>query len=83
MKMPDEVLCSWQAYFAVEPWPEERADLRSALQSAHMHHSMTGEKISIDKFLPDWNANATPVEEKQDQDLDQAITAWVKLSERE
>lgn len=79
MALPDRILADWFAYFAVEPWQEDRADLRSALQSAHIHHSMTGEKVAIDKFLPDWNA--TPVDEKQE--LEQAVAAWQALSEEE
>ncbi len=79
MALPDEILSSWMAYFAVEPWKEDRADLRSALQTAHFHHSMTGEKAPIDRFLPDWDRK--PVDEKQE--LDQAVAAWQALSEKE
>jgi hypothetical protein len=79
MSLPDEVLSAWQAYFAVEPWKEDRADLRSALQSAHLHHSMTGEKVSIDKFLPVWDP--TPVDEGKE--LEQAVAVCMALSEEE
>lgn len=75
--LPARVLDDWASYFAVEPWPEDRADLRSALQSAHMHHSMTGEKASIDKFLPDWN----PKKEPPQQDLERSVQALAALCE--
>lgn len=79
MELPGQVLSDWAAYLAVEPWKEDRADLRSALQSAHMHQSMTGEKAPIDRFLPDWSRKPAD----QQQDFEQAFAAWQALSEKE
>jgi hypothetical protein len=75
--LPERVLDDWAAYFAVEPWPEDRADLRSALHSAHLHRSLTGEVLPIDKFMPNWN----PKEANPQQDLDQAVQALAALCE--
>lgn len=80
MDLPGRVLDDWIAYWKVEPWKEHRADLRSGLQSAHFHQTMTGEKLSIDKFLPDFDATA---QTKEQQELNQAVAAWEALAEDE
>jgi hypothetical protein len=78
MELPGRVLDDWLAYWKVEPWSDQRADLRSGLQSAHFHKSMTGESVAIDKFLPDFE---TDVRTREQQELDQAVAAWEAISE--
>lgn len=80
MRLPDRMLKAWYAYWQIEPWEEERADLRAGLQSAHFHKSMTGESVSIDKFLPDFN---TDPKTRAQKELDAAVQSWEALCEEE
>jgi tRNA C32,U32 (ribose-2'-O)-methylase TrmJ len=38
----------------MEPWGEERADLRAAIQGARIVAALTGEPQNVDDFLPDF-----------------------------
>lgn len=52
----------WQAYFSVEPFPEQQADLRNAvLLQAIMAQATQGKKVpKIEELLPDWWGNHAP-----------------------
>lgn len=43
----------WLAEYAIEPWGEERDDLRSALQTAHLvaSHAKPGSVLPLKRFL--------------------------------
>lgn len=76
MDLPVGILDDWSVYWSVEPWAEQRADLRIGLQSAQFHKTMTGESLPIDKFLPDFEATPESREREQRERMLQAIKAW-------
>lgn len=57
----------WLAYFSVEPFPEDRADIRNA-QLIHAIYSMLGGKSKVSDHIPNYwenieqNAKQTPDE---------------------
>lgn len=55
--MPSSLLTEWQAYFAEEPWGEERADLRMAigwalLANVHRDQRRRPEPYKPSDFMP-------------------------------
>lgn len=51
----------WRAYFALEPWDEERADLRAAIiaatiANAHRDRKRRPTPIPIESFMPRFDA---------------------------
>lgn len=54
--MPWDQLQSWQAYYAIEPWGEERADLRNGMLCAltlNIHRDRRkGEDAKATDFMP-------------------------------
>jgi len=55
----------WRARFRIDPVGEERADLRNAINCQTIAASMTGKRISIRQFMPDF----TPLEEPDEDEL--------------
>ncbi len=50
-------LTEWQAYFTVEPFGEDRADLRSAIVACVMASAWCGKKgrkFTVKDFMPDF-----------------------------
>lgn len=54
-RVPSEELTLWMAFFAIEGWPEDRADMRSAITSATIA-SCHGSKASVAQFVPVFDA---------------------------
>ena len=56
----------WRAYYEVEPWGEERADLRSAIIACTIAnvHRAKGRTFAPSDFMPEFNK---PIKERQTQ----------------
>lgn len=53
-------MAEWREFYKTEPWGDERADLRAAIQGARIVAALTGEDQELDNFLPDF----TPPDEE-------------------
>lgn len=49
-------MSEWQAYYAIEPFGEERADIRTAINTAAIvnHLKAKGTPAKVEDFLPFW-----------------------------
>lgn len=47
-------LLEWQAYYAIEPWGEERADLRAGIVASTMGNLWSKRRVSPRDFMPDF-----------------------------
>ena len=77
MELPCDVFARWRAYGAVRPWGEDRMDGRFALLCTSIRHDLTGQKVSIERYLPRFGPDPEPA-----QDLELAVAAmeaWAAL----
>ena len=64
----------WIAYYEMDPWGDERADLRNAMMCATManiHRKKGSRRITIGDFMPRFG-------EKQEQDPEQMRKSFVR-----
>ena len=50
--MPLRILREWHAYYAAEPWSEERADWRSAMIASVMVNLWSKKRARIEDYMP-------------------------------
>lgn len=75
-------LAEWEAYYSLDPWGQERADLRAgtiAATVANSHSTSGGFKPS--DFMPQYGP-AREVEQTEDEIKD-ACRAWAAATSRE
>lgn len=55
----------WQGYFAIEPWGEERADLRMAIETSALVNMqiVRGRKTKPRDFMPNFDARPPAADE--------------------
>jgi len=61
-------LTEWLAYYQIEPWGEERADLRAAINTtvlANVNRGKSQRAYKIEDFMPDFDAAAGQAERPQ------------------
>ncbi len=51
-RMDSRELSEWMAYYNLEPFGEERADIRQGITSCVMANSFSNKKHKIDDFIP-------------------------------
>ena len=76
-------LSEWAAYYALEPFGEERADLRSGIVAATVANASRSEKqqpYSPADFMPQFDAER--VEEAEEPEEPEDPQAWRKLLQR-
>lgn len=69
-------LGEWQTYYQLEPWGEERADLRSAIvarTSLLPHLKPHAKPPGIDDFMPDFDGSRTDAKPPQSDDQMMAV----------
>lgn len=46
----------WEAFYRIDPWGEDRADLRSAIvaYTVASAHTRKGKKLKLSQFIPDY-----------------------------
>jgi hypothetical protein len=61
--IPEWKFRRWMAYYQIEPWGEERADLRSAIVASTVANAMAGrrsKKFKPKDFMPFYESAQTP-----------------------
>lgn len=62
-RVSSEELTDWMAYYRLEPFGEERADLRAGIIAAVMANAMSGKssrKFTADEFMPKFGPKPEP-----------------------
>lgn len=61
------------AYYRIDPWGEERADLRAGIIASEVFNAADKhtERLTADKFMP--NFGQTAAEEKTEEEIAQSI----------
>lgn len=74
-------LVHWFALYDIDPWTEDRADLRSAMQCATIANCLsTRGGVELDQFLLKFNEQeAGPAEEVDEQQLKFAGMRWCAM----
>jgi hypothetical protein len=80
MKLPGRVLNTWRAYFSIEPWPEERAELLNAMLCQSIHRSFAGEDLPLDNWLPKFDMT---IEQRIKAEQEASLAAWDAFFEEE
>jgi hypothetical protein len=66
--MPHSEYVNWQAIYSIEPFPEERADQRTAELLRMMMITAGVKKIpKISDLMPDWWGERTPAQQTPEQ----------------
>jgi hypothetical protein len=68
-EMRPSQLAEWLALYGVDPWGETRADLRSAIVAAAVHHAagskrQDGQPIVPEQFMPFVERKTVPLAQK-------------------
>lgn len=77
MKAPDQVFHIWRAYFCVEPWPEERAELLNALLAQSIHADFSGQVLPLDNWLPKFDMTR---EQREKAEQDASLAALMAIA---
>lgn len=66
-------MAEWMAYAKLEPFGEERSDLRSGIVASTIANALTDESESFDPqdFMPDFEEQFVPLWKKQKQTVEQ------------
>ena len=76
--MTAEQLAEWEAYFELEPWGEDRADLRGgilAAVTANAFRSGKGRPFKPADFMPRFDGERVPAQQSQAQ-IAASFQAW-------
>lgn len=70
----------WEALYRIDPWGEERADLRSAIiaWTFAMAHSKRGKKPKLSQFMPDYSRVENKRTGMTDKTFARNLIAWHK-----
>lgn len=74
-------LTEWQAFFGIEPMPEDRADWRAGMLAAHFYNIQRGRgqrALKPSDFMPDWSTEHTDdqADDGGDREILGAVMLW-------
>jgi hypothetical protein len=55
-------VAEWRAYYDLEPWGEDRADVRAAIQGARVVQALTGQDQDLEAFMPSFEPDDETLE---------------------
>jgi len=86
--MPGRSFTEWMAYAEMEPFGEERADLRMAIETAALgnifYQLFTGKKeapLKVDDFMPQFEKKEPISKEEAIAAIDAAMMMFVEMTE--
>jgi len=71
----------WKAYGKVEPFGEQRADLRAAYVAANVVAAMTGTRQKVSEYMLDFDKK--PTRQQSVEEMQARVMLAVKIAEKE
>ena len=84
-EIPASLLAEWQAYYAIEPWGEERADLRNAMAmqlTANINRKQGATPFRVADFMPYAEQRESETKPRRAPDLEARLKNALKPPRR-